>query len=63
MRGQEGSEQAQKGDHNFFFLSIGYDAVFDGLSESEIKNSADVTWNEKWSKYKVTKNGFSKKSQ
>ena len=38
-----GIRAGAEGDHIFFFLSIGYDAVFDGLSESEIKNSADVT--------------------
>ena len=44
------------GNHNFCFVNIRYDAVFNGLSESVIKISAGVTLTEKWSKYKMTKN-------
>ena len=34
-------------ESNFFFINIGHDAVFSRLSESGIKISADVTWNQK----------------
>jgi hypothetical protein len=42
-RGEEWSEQAHIGNHYFYFINFGYDIVFDGLSESEIKFSAGAT--------------------
>ncbi len=34
-------------ESKFFFINIGHDAVFDGLSESDIKISDGATWDQK----------------
>ena len=47
----------------FFPRNTGYDAVFDGLSESEIKISDGQNWTKKFSKFKITKNGKNRFSE
>jgi len=43
-------------ESKFFFINIEHDAVFDGLSESDIEISDDATWDQKMVKIQNDKN-------